>query len=164
MTMKRYGLIVVAVVAPMVAMTLGSPEAQAQLSRLKGKIFITQKAPKKGANLAKFFQKNATTTLKAKKGESKWQFHFFAVLRKSPPSDVVNIVFYEYRGGRYKYVNAEDLKISNAGGGLIQVTGKYKVYTVLGFKKGKSYQMRLAVKNARGNEVVYARSRVLRLK
>lgn len=159
--MKRYGLIVVAVVVPVAAMMLGSPEAQARVSHLKGKILITQKTPKKGVNLAKFFQKNATGTLKAKKGESKWAFHFFAVLRKSPPSDVVNIVFYEYRGGRYKYINAEDLKISNVGSGMIQVTGKYKVYSVLGFKKGKSYQMRLAVKNARGNEVVYARSRRL---
>lgn len=163
--MKRYGLIAMAMVVSVVALTLGSPEAQARLTRLKGKIFVTQKAPKKGANLAKFFEKNATGKLTTKKkGETKWHFHFFAVLRKAPPSDVVNIVFYEYRGGRYKYINAEDLKISNAGAGLIQVTGKYKVYGVLGFKKGKSYQMRLAVKNARGNEVVYARSRRLFLK
>lgn len=162
--MRRFGLMVVALVVPLVALTLSSPDAQARLSRLKGKIFITQKTPKKGANLAKFFQKNATGTLKTKKGQTKWNFHFFAVLRKAPPSDVVNIVFYEYRGGRYKYVNAEDLKISNAGGGLILVTGKYKVYGVLGFKKGKSYQMRLAVKSARGNEVIYARSRRLFLK
>ncbi len=162
--MKRNVLILVSVAVLMVAVTVGSPEAQARASQLKGKILITQKAPAKGANLAKFFKKNATGTLKAKKGESKWQFHFFAVLRKPPPSDVVNIVFYEYRGGRYKYINAEDLKISNVGSGLILVTGKYKVFTVLGFKKGKTYQMRLAVKNSRGNEVVYARSRRLHLK
>ncbi len=162
--MKRYVFILVSVVVSMVAMTVGDSEAQARVSQLKGKILITQKAPVKGANLAKFFKKNASSTLKTKKGDSKWQFHFFAVLRKAPPSDVVNIVFYEYRGGRYKYVNAEDLKISNVGGGLIQVSGKYKLYGVLGFKKGKSYQMRLAVKNARGNEVVYARSQRLNLK
>ncbi len=162
--MKRNVIFLVSVVVLMVAMTLDSTEAQARASQLKGRILITQKAPTKGANLVKFFKKNKTTILKAKPGESKWQFHFFAVLRKSPPSDVVNIVFYEYRGGRYQYVNAEDLKISNVGDGLIQVAGKYKVFTVLGFKKGKSYQMRLAVKNARGNEVVYARSRRLHFK
>jgi hypothetical protein len=164
MIMKRYVLILVSVVVSMGVMTVGNPEAEARVSLLKGKILITQKVPKKGDNLAKFYKKNATGNLTTKKGESKWQFYFFAVLRKSPPSDVVNIVFYEYRGGRYKYINAEDLKISNVGGGLIQVTGKYKLFSVLGFKKGKSYQMRLAVKNARGNEVVYARSRRLFLK
>lgn len=147
-----------------VVLALGGAEAQARVSQLKGKILITQKIPSKGTSLAKFFTKNATGTLKTKAGETKWHFQFFAVLRKAPPSDVVNIVFYEYRGGRYKYVNAEDLKISNPGSGTIQVTGKYKVYGVLGFKKGKSYQMRLAVKDARGNEVVYARSRRLTLK
>lgn len=162
--MKRYGLIALVLVVPVVAVTLGSPEAHARLANLKGKILISQKKPTKGANLAKFYSKNATGKLKPNKGEKKWEFHFFAVLRKAPPADVINIVFYEYRGGRYKYVNAEDLKISNAGNGLIQVTAKYKVYGVLGFKAGKWYQMRLAVKNARGNEVVYARSRRLLLK
>ena len=162
--MKRYGLIAVAVAVFVGMVSVGSHEAQARLASLKGKVLITQKAPKKGANLAKFFSKNDTSTLKTKKGQKKWEFHFFAVLRKAPPTDVLNIVFYEYRGGRYKYVNAEDLKISNTGSGLIQVTGKYKVYGVLGFKKGRSYQMRLAVKNNRGNEVVYARSRRLFLK
>ena len=77
---------------------------------------------------------------------------------------MVNIVFYEYRGGRFKYVNAEDLKISTGDGGIITVTGKYKVYKILGFKAGGRYQMRLAVKSARGNEVVFAKSRILTLK
>jgi hypothetical protein len=159
--MKRFGLIVGSLLNPLLVLTAGSTDAQARLAQLKGKLFITQKKPGKGANLAKFFQKHGTGTLKANKGEKKWEFQFFAVLSKTPPSDVVNIVFYEYRGGHWKYINAEDLKISNAGGGIIQVTGKYKVYGVLGFKKGRSYQMRLAVKNARGNEVVFARSRRL---
>lgn len=162
--MRRFGLIAVVLAVPVLVWTLGSPEAHARLANLKGKVLITQKKPSKGANQAKFFTKNATGRLKPNKGEKKWEFHFFAVLRKAPPTDVINIVFYEYRGGRYKFVNAEDLKISNTGNGLIQVTGKYKLYGVLGFKAGKWYQIRLAVKGARGNEVVYARSRRLLLK
>jgi len=163
--MKRIGMYLVAVLVPTTLMLLGSAEARAQFTKYKGKIVLTQKPlPAKQALLAKFLRKNATGTLKSEKGGGKWKFHFFAVLRKSPPTDVVNIVFYEYRGGRYRYVNAEDLKISTGGDGLITVTGKYKVYKILGFKAGGRYQMRLAVKNARGNEVVYARSRVITLK
>ncbi len=162
--MKRTGVVVMTFLTLAVVATVGSPVVHARLSRLKGKILVTQKAPKKGADLVKFFSKNATNKLKAVQGANKWEFHFFAVLRKMPPADVINIVFYEYRGGRYRYVNAEDLKISNTGGGLIKVTGKYKLYGLLGYKKGRSYQMRLTVKNNRGNEVVFARSRRIFLK
>ena len=145
------------------ALLVGSSEpAQAQYRGYRGKILISQKpVPTKQAQLKRWMRKDTTTKLASNKAGDKWTFNYVAVLRKTPSINVVNLVFYEYRGGRYKYINAEDIKLS---GEATHIIGKGKMHKILGFKRGKKYQVRITVRNNRGNEIWYAKSRLILLK
>lgn len=160
--MRRTSQIVLAGVVGAGLMCFEAPSASAQYRRYRGRVLVSQKAPPtKPEQLRRWMRKDATTHLKAVKGGGKWLFHFAAVLRKAPPVNVVNLVYYEYRGGGFRYVNAEDVRVS-AGANLI--IGKGKMYKILGFKPGKRYQLRITTKDNRGREIVFAKSRLLLLK
>ena len=160
--MRRISQIVLAVGVGAGLMCLSASPAEAQYRAYRGRVLVSQrKPPAKPDALRRWMRKDTTTRLKPEKGGGKWLFHFAAVLRKSPPVDVVNLVYYEYRGGGFKYINAEDVRVS-AGANLI--VGKGKMYKILGFKPGKRYQIRITTKDARGREIIYAKSRLLLLK
>jgi hypothetical protein len=160
--MRRITPVVLAVGVGAVQMCGGARPAAAQYRAYKGRVLVSQKKPPaKPEALRRWMRKETTTRLKSEKGGGKWLFHFAAVLRKRPPVDVVNLVYYEYRGGGFKYINAEDVRVS-AGANLI--VGKGKMYKILGFKRGKRYQVRITIKDARGREIIYAKSRLLLLK
>jgi hypothetical protein len=160
--MKKSGLYVLAATFALAALVTGTKKAQAQYGRYKGRILVSKKKPpEKAAKLKRWMRKETTRRLKSNKAGDKWEFHYVAVLRKTPKINVVNLVYYEYRGGRYKYINAEDVKIT---GQATLIIGKGKMHKLIGFKKGKRYQLRITVRDSRGNEIWYAKSRLILLK
>jgi len=160
--MRRISQIVLAVAVGAGLMCFVAPSASAQYRRYRGRVLVSQKAPPtKPAELRRWMRKDTTTRLKAVKEGGKWLFHFVAVLRRSPPVNVVNLVYYEYRGGGFRYVNAEDVKVSD---GANVIIGKGKMYKIIGFKSGKRYQLRITTKDNRGREIVYAKSHLILLK
>ena len=141
---------------------LGTGAAEAQYARHKGKILVSEKpVPTKQEEVDRWIKKDAVTTLKAAKGNDSWEFHYIAVLTQSPPVNVVNLVYYEYGGAGYKYINAEDVKVA-AGANVI--IGKGKMHKLLGFSPGKRYQVRVTVKDNQGTERIFGRSALLLLK
>ncbi len=160
--MRKTGLYVLTAAFALTVWVMGSDEAQAQYRAYKGRVLVSKKKPpEKPAKLKKWMRKDTTRRLKSNKAGDKWEFHYVAVLRKTPKINVVNLVFYEYRGGGYKYINAQDVKVTGQPTLLI---GKGKMHKILGFKKGKRYQLRITVRDNRGNEIWYAKSRLILLK
>jgi len=139
---------------------LGAREARAQRA---GQILVSQKpVPSNPAALKKWKRRDTTKKLTANKGGGTWEFYYIARMRKTPRVNVVNLVYYEYRPGRRpKYINAVDVKLS---GEVTHVIGKGKMHKILGFQKGRRYQIRITIKDNRGNEISYARSGLILLK
>ncbi len=158
--MKRLVLQAMVAAVMLAILGLGTREARAQRA---SQILVSQKpVPSKPAALKKWKRHDTTKTLKSNKAGNKWEFYYLARLRKTPPVNVVNLVFYEYRPGRRpKYINAEDVKLAGA---VTHVIGKGKMHKILGFKKGRRYQIRITIKDNRGNEIPYARSGLILLK
>ncbi|MDY0003056.1 MAG: hypothetical protein RBU30_17285 [Polyangia bacterium] len=143
-------------------LTASGGPAVAQYARHKGKILVSEKpVPTKQEEVDRWIKKDTSTTLKANKGGDSWEFHYVAVLTKAPPVNVVNLVFYEAAGGGYKYINAEDVKVAAQTNVII---GKAKMHKLLGFARGKRYQIRVTVKDNQGVERIFARSAALLLK
>jgi hypothetical protein len=139
---------------------LTSTEAFAQYAKYQGQIILVQQPfPDKQDDLPRFLQKNALRSLEAEPTGDKWTFGFYAALSKDPPLDTMLVVFHEVGGGRNKLVNSDDLKIEGK-----QVTGKYTVHKIIGFQPGKSYQMKIILKDDRGNEHLFAKSGIFTLK
>jgi hypothetical protein len=133
--------------------------AEAQYQKYLGKIVVTQKPlPDKPEEMTRFLDKNAATALDPDKGAETWTFNFYAALATDPPQDMLEIGFYEYVSGNYKRINLDDLKVGGK-----QVTGNYKLHKLIGYGKGKRYQMRILLRTG-GGEKVFARSGILTLK
>lgn len=155
--MRKLALIAVLALFPLIGVTQGGSEAWA--APFGGQIILTQKPlPAKTDRLVRWLRKNGTRKLKAEQGGGTWKFNFYAALRRLPPQNVVYIVWYQRIGGRFKYINADDLKISGK-----TIIGTHKLHKILGYAPGKQYQMRITLKSASGNEIVYARSGIITL-
>ena len=160
--MKRAWVSLLAAVVGAVCLTASGGAAEAQYARHSRKILVSEKpVPTKQDEIERWIKKDTSTTLIALKGGDSWEFHYLAVLKGSPPVNVVNLVFYEYSGAGYKYINAEDVKVAD---GANVIIGKGKMHKLLGFSPGKRYQIRITVKDNQGREVSFAQSAVLLLK
>jgi hypothetical protein len=156
-TTRRIGISLLAGMALLVG-TAGV--AGAQYQKYLGKIVVTQKPlPEKQDELQRFLDKSAQTALDPDKGSETWSFSFYAALTTDPPQDMLEIGFYEYVSGNYKRVNLDDLKVGGK-----QVTGTYKLHKLIGYGKGKRYQMRILLRGPSGGEKVFARSGIITLK
>jgi hypothetical protein len=157
--MKSHRRIVVVLIAGAVTLVAGAQQAEAQYAKYQGKIVITQKPlPEKPEELARFLDKNAQTSLDQDKGADTWTYNFYAALSSDPPQDMLEIAFYEATGASFKRVNLDDLKVGGK-----QVTGSYKLHKLIGYTKGKRYQMRILLRGDKG-EKVFARSAIITLK
>jgi len=157
--MRSHRRIVVCLLAGAVALVAGAQQAEAQYAKYVGKIVITQKPlPEKEDELTRALDKNAVTALDPDKGADTWSYSFYAALSSDPPQDMLEIAFYEATGASFKRVNLDDIKVGGK-----QVTGTYKLHQLIGYGKGKRYQMRIILRGDRG-EKVFAKSAIITLK
>lgn len=136
-------------------------EAQAQSS---GQIILTQeKIPTNVSKkeLRKFLKKNRKSVLTQKPGSKSYQMYAAVRLRRKPSqadlkrnSGQIHVAFYEKQKRGWKYVNVMHIGYSE---GLTLIL-PLQITDDLGLNKGKRYQMRITIFDARKKEVVLART------
>jgi len=136
-------------------------EAQAQSS---GQIILTQEEIPTNVSkkeLRKFLRKNKKSVLTQKAGSTSYQLYAATRLRRKPSqADLkrnggqIHVAFYEKQKRGWKYINVMHIGYSQ---GLTLIL-PLKITDDLGLSKGKRYQMRITIFDARKKEVVLART------